>query len=263
MGIADSIPGISGGTVAFISGIYPRLLAALSALGSLKLRQVDWPFLLLLVSGIAFGLIGSAHLVHLFLSRPLSRCLLFALFSGLILASALQCAKRVSPWKRGEWTALLIGAVAAFFLTGWPGLGSAGSESPLLLIAIGALCGGAMILPGISGASLLALLGTYEPAIGALIAVVRGHFDALWLLVPLGIGLLIGLLLFARGVNQLFIHFPSITTALLTGVMVGAVRSLWPLSPGDGPLYLGGALLSGALGFSSLLFIEKTVAKEA
>jgi putative membrane protein len=311
MGIADSIPGVSGGTIAFITGIYERLIAAIGELSHFPghllrgrwreaVRSLNLSLFLPLLLGLGLGLIGMSHLLALLLNSELFRTLLLALFCGLVASSALFCTRRVSVWSWSRWIALVAGGLAAFLLVGalesrgssrlydvqlpadvekithlvcasnydpfgrlllnvperslermlslekiasdalvyshaeerWQAAGRvAGTCSKwidLRTVVAGAAASGAMLLPGVSGAFVLHVAGDYEPALDALRRATRGEFDGLGLLFSILIGMVCGLLVFARSIRWLFQRHADLTTALLIGMMIGALRSLWP-----------------------------------
>jgi len=341
MGIADAIPGISGGTVAFLTGIYPRLLAAI--------RRFDLRFLLPLFAGIGSGLLLFSHIAYRLLHHELGRPYLFSFFSGLIIASALMCARRIPRWGWRQWLALILGAVAAFFVTGlkapqghlydvqlpqervgqgWERatnyqlLGSVLLDVPERKVAhmlksgviggdslifrqsdgrwakagslelekgrfewkwplFGLLGGCAMLLPGLSGAYILTILGGYEAAIGALAQLPSR--EAFELLAALGVGALAGILLCARLIATLFARYEAASTALLIGLMIGALRALWPFMsfhwlldidrglvltplsperPMPSTLLFWGVLLFVAMGALTLRLVEEVAKKK-
>lgn len=231
MGAADLVPGVSGGTIALITGIYTRLIAAIASVGpstlSLLLRgrvsdawkAIDGPFLLVLGAGIATAVIGLASLLDWLLQHfPLP---LWAAFSGLVLASALSLVKQnYRLWSSKEWPLFIIGIGVAVFvgltqavqlpITPW-GVFLAGSV---------AIC--AMILPGISGSFLLLLMGMYQVIISAVVnleLVTLGLF-------ALGCGM--GLLLFSRLLQRLLLVAEQRVMAMLLGFLLGSLIILWP-----------------------------------
>lgn len=230
MGAADIVPGVSGGTIAFITGIYDRLIAAISAVdhrvAMLILRgqwraavtAVDGGFLLALLLGIGTSVASLAHLISWLLAvYPL---LVWAFFFGLIAGSALVLVRHVSHWQLATGTALVGGVLVAAGIALSPAtqLG----EGNLALFAAGFVAICAMILPGISGSFILVLLGMYGPVLAA----VEG-FDVLALGI-LGAGAVFGLLLFSRLLDWLLTHFHAACMALLTGFLVGSLLVVWP-----------------------------------
>lgn len=234
MGAADLVPGISGGTVAFILGIYPRLIAALASfkpsLFSLWRKQgflavwlaVDANFLLSLLLGIATSVALLAHLLsYLLLNYPLH---LNGVFFGLVAASAWLVAKEVNSFRLTGLLALVLGVLLAsqlkYFL---PALSSVwGSLSLLTYFLAGAIAICAMLLPGISGSFLLLSLGLYQPVIEALKTLnmpVIASFAA---------GALVGILAFSQVLNWLLKNFKTATFAFLLGFILASLKNLWP-----------------------------------
>ncbi len=243
MGCADIVPGISGGTVAFIMGIYSNLIESIKSVNVYTLctgrfkdffTRIAWKYLLALLSGIAFSLATLAHFIDYVLGHETYRILLYSGFLGLILASALFCAKLVKQWRFPHLMSLFVGALAAYLLTGSTVGASEASYRAThgldpWIILCGAIAVSAMLLPGISGSYLLTILGTYSVVIGALADFVR-NFDlsAFYILASMLIGIVIGALLFSHVVSWLLKHFHDMTIALLTGFMIGALKSVWP-----------------------------------
>ena len=241
MGAADLVPGVSGGTVAFIAGIYEELLDTLGGLGITTVqdlfrkgpvatwRAYNLGFLFALVIGIglsAISLAGALH--HLLAHHPV---LLWSFFFGLVAASV-PFMLRALP--RTDWNALTLvalssGAVLAWWLTGLPPMLQ--SDHPIFLFVAGAVAICAMILPGISGSFILVILGAYSAVIGAL-----KSFDVLRILAFAG-GALSGLLGFSKGLGWLFRKYRSLAIALLSGFLMGSLRKLWPWKENLEPLF--------------------------
>lgn len=250
MGVADLIPGISGGTVAFIIGFYQQLLESLKTVNgsSIRLlltghgkefaRRVEWKFLLTLLSGILCAFICFANLFHFILSHELYRVYLYALFLGLILASFVFCVRQVPVWNLFTVLALCCGAVIAFLLTQSTPANEVFSVPSSFLYVWLFICGSfaicALLLPGISGSYILTVLGVYPLVIEALVDFVNAgatfsfNWEAFAILISLGGGILFGAILFARGVSWLLRIYPSLTLATLSGFMMGALQSVWP-----------------------------------
>lgn len=251
MGAADLVPGISGGTIAFILGFYQPLLESLKTLNwnAFKLlfqgrggdfaRQVEWKFLLTLISGIGFSFVFLANLFHFILSQELLRIYFYAVFLGLILASFVFCIRQVGVWNYKTVSGLCAGIMIAFFLT--ESTLSPSMDAPLKtsffnawLIFCGSLAVCALLLPGISGSYLLTLLGVYPLVIEALADFLNGaavfsfRFEAFETLASLGAGIVLGAIAFARGVSWLLREYSQVTLAVLSGFMIGAIRSVWP-----------------------------------
>lgn len=321
MGAADLVPGISGGTVAFIMGIYEGLIGSLKTFNPttfsllLRFRFKDffnafaWEFLVALILGASCSFFMFAELFDDILNHEEYRVSLYSAFMGLILASALFCARQVKSWDWRKYAALVLGGGIAFILTGTglalPALeGEYGvhiprertynpSGKPILnyhegdqiligvssetlkamlsrgvvdpttrvyksdlnyykvagesvkdederprisvsMVFSGAVAICAMLLPGVSGSYLLTILGVYPTVIGALADLTKGlksmQFDseAFFILLSLGLGIMLGAISFARVLSWVLKHYHDITVALLTGFMLGALRSVWP-----------------------------------
>ena len=230
MGAADVVPGVSGGTVAFITGIYERLLNALKRLSPEALlvlkkdgiagfwQYIDGWFLLTLFSGIATSALSLVRVISYLLTY--FPHLLWAFFFGLILISSWIVGKQIEKWSSSAVVALIVGTVVAFTVTQL----SPTSVDPTLPIVFGAgliaIC--AMILPGISGSFLLLVMGMYAHVIHAI-----KSFDLVFIAV-FGVGCIVGLLSFSHLLSWLFTHYRSVTLALLTGFLLGSLNKVWP-----------------------------------
>ncbi|MEF8786694.1 MAG: DUF368 domain-containing protein [Haloarculaceae archaeon] len=248
MGAADSVPGVSGGTIALIAGIYERLIDALTALDPRVLQQVpeldssdgrqrfvaelqrmDVVFLLVLGLGVATSIVTISRVVHtaLEIARPQT----FAFFFGLIAASAVVLYDQLSLKTPLQIGAAIAGFLLAFFVTGISNGAGFGHALPLVFVA-GAVAISAMVLPGISGAFLLILFGQYEFLTGVLTDLVDGllAFGADDLLSNAGVvatfgcGAVIGLFTVAHAVNWALEEYREATIAFLVSLMVGSLR---------------------------------------
>ncbi|MBW3657323.1 MAG: DUF368 domain-containing protein [Actinobacteria bacterium] len=233
MGSADLVPGVSGGTIALVVGIYERLVAnirqgsraaSLLVRGSVPdairaLRFVEWSFLLPLLAGVLSAVVVLARTLELLLeTRPVE---LSAVFFGLIVGSVVVSATELREWS-GRILAIIVASAAVTFLG--LGLRSGRFEEPSLLIVLfgGALAICAMILPGISGSFILLMIGLYEYVLGAVSArdlAVIGVF---------GLGTVIGLGSFSTLLNWLLREYREVVLAVLIGLMAGSLRVLWP-----------------------------------
>ena len=237
MGIAEAIPGVSGGTIAFITGIYERLLSAIGGILSTKVinawrrgglsaawREADGTFLLSLAGGMVVGLgIAVVAITSLLEHYP---PVVWAFFFGLIVSSAIYVGRQITDWNIGNIGMLLLGAIIAYLLTTVNPL--AGSSSPILVFFSGMVAISALILPGISGSFILVLLGMYTVVFGALRGVVEGTPGSLLIMVCFAAGCLVGLAAFARLLTWTFKTYPNRTFAILTGFMLGSLNKLWP-----------------------------------
>jgi putative membrane protein len=230
MGSADVVPGVSGGTIAFITGIYERLLHAIKSidLTALKLlkefrikelwQHVDGTFLLTLGLGIGTSLFSLAKVItHLLSTYPIQ---VWSFFFGLIVISALVILREIKRWNIGVLLAIVVGCTAAYFITA--ATPAETPEAPWFLFIAGAVAICAMILPGISGAFILLLFGKYEYILTALKELKIGE-----ILVFMA-GCLVGLLSFARVVSWLFKKYHNLTVGILSGFMIGSLNKVWP-----------------------------------
>jgi len=244
MGGADIIPGVSGGTVALIVGIYDRLVTAISRvdltlLAHLRARRwhdaathVDLRFLLALGFGIGFGIVTLGGLMNTLLSSGQTRPLALAGFSGAIIASSILVARMVrsnTPAQTAGNAALgLAGAAFAYWLTQLSAVDAEPTLGYLFLCGAVAIC--AMILPGISGAYVLVLLGTYAHLTEILKGLPHGHVGTaeLTTVAIFGAGCATGLLAFSKVLRWLLASHQSPTMAILCGFMIGALVKIWP-----------------------------------
>ncbi|MGC8121494.1 DUF368 domain-containing protein [Marinobacter sp. VGCF2001] len=230
MGAADIVPGVSGGTIAFITGIYFRLLEAVSAAPLAVMRQlfrgdvagfwraIDGAFLISLMAGILASVVSLASAISWLLdTQPV---LLWSFFFGLIVASVWHVGQQVQRPAALLLVPFSAGVLFAWWITTLPA--SELTPSGLAFFGAGALAICAMILPGISGSFLLLIIGMYSPVLAAIKNVEPGYLG-LFLL-----GCLAGLLSVARLITLAFRHFHDIVLALLTGFMVGALNKVWP-----------------------------------
>ena len=230
MGAADVVPGVSGGTIAFISGIYEELITTISGvnLGLLSTWKADgfkamWEelngnFIVALFAGILVSIFSVMRVANYLLeNHPV---LIWSFFFGLVVASIWFVGKQIPKWTWKIVLALVIGAAVAFYIVSLPPLSA--SNSYLFLFFAGALAVCAMILPGISGAFILVLLGAYKSITEA------AHDFDLKTLGIVGIGAVFGLLTFSKILKWLFVHYSSITLAVLTGFIAGSLNKIWP-----------------------------------
>lgn len=271
MGAADVVPGVSGGTLAFILGIYEELLHAIHAVNLTFIRRLltlkwraafadlPWPFLLAVGLGIAAAIFTLAEGLSWALHTHPS--LIWAFFFGLVLASAIMVRKRVARWSFPTVLAAILSAAGAYLLVG---LAPAETpDTPWFLFLSGAVAICAMILPGISGAFILVLLGKYQAVLDAVV-----HLDFVTLFL-VAAGAATGLVSFVRLLRWLLGHYHNLTIAALTGLMLGSLRKVWPwktadvlsgrelnLLPASLTLEVGLAMALAALGFTLVLVIE-------
>lgn len=230
MGAADIVPGVSGGTIAFISGIYDRLIDAIAACTPDKLlwlakgrfketwQAVDGPFLLALLAGILTSIFSLAQLISYLLEEHPEP--LWSFFFGLIVASVLLVGRQIERWNVGAIAAIVMGTAFAYLITVAVPIQLPVTMLTLFFGAAVAIC--AMILPGISGSFILLLLGLYA---GVLEAVRNLDFALLGVFM---LGCIGGLLSFARLLAWLLDYARNITLAFLTGLLFGSLNKVWP-----------------------------------
>ncbi|MDD3118586.1 MAG: DUF368 domain-containing protein [Victivallales bacterium] len=280
MGAADVVPGVSGGTMAFILGIYEELLEAIKKFSSLEaigiythfqiaqaFRKLPWQFVLFLAAGIVAAFLTLAGPITWMLKNQPS--LIWAFFFGLVLASVVAVWRRVKKWNIFTYAFLIAGGVFAFWLVGV--VPTQTPENWWFIIICGALAICAMILPGISGSFILLLLGKYHfmlETIQNTKAAARSlDFAALWsngiVLLCFLVGIVIGLSSFVRLLSWMFRKAHDLTVAALIGFMLGSLRRVWPWKSGDINILPSEwnrttlfAISCAILGFALVLFIE-------
>lgn len=244
MGAADVVPGVSGGTIAFISGIYEELIESINKINFSVIKGIKengikntWAaingnFLVALVLGIAISVVTfSKIIVHLLDTQPI---LVWSFFFGLVIASILFIWKEITSWSWKSILSLLIGIVISYYITI-----AKPTESPdsyWYLFISGFLAIIAMILPGVSGAFILLLMGSYQTVIGTINQLREGlsivNFEiignALLKLGTFAIGAILGLKLFSKVLTWMFSNHKNTTLALLVGFMIGSLNKIWP-----------------------------------
>ena len=270
MGAADVVPGVSGGTIAFIVGIYEELVdsikgadkaLALLFKGRIALfwRLINGPFLLAVAAGIAISIVSLAKMITWALSvypEPV-----WSFFFGLVLASALFIARQISAWRYDRWIGFFAGAAIAFYITlATPAQTPDGLWFIFLSGAI-AIC--AMLLPGVSGSFILLLLGKYEYMMTAI-----GNMDIPVILVfMLGAG--IGIVLFSKFLSFLLKNYRDLTIASLAGFMIGSLNKVWPFKNALGDNVFSPSNLSwvpvvmAILGYAVVYYLEKISEKKS
>ncbi|WP_339705803.1 DUF368 domain-containing protein [uncultured Kriegella sp.] len=287
MGAADVVPGVSGGTIAFISGIYEELITSINNIEPSLLKvwkkdgfKVFWQklngnFLSALFLGIAISILSLAKFISWLLVNE--AILLWSFFFGLVVASIFFVGKAIEKWNLATIVVLLMGAALAYYITILPP--NENVESLPFLFLSGALAVCAMILPGISGAFILVLLGSYKTILDAV------HERNIQIIATVGLGAIFGLLSFAKLLKWMFNHYKNITLALLTGFILGSLNKIWPwkevletrtfgdkiitvkeqnVSPlaFDGDAQITYALVAAIIGFSLIFILERTASKK-
>ena len=287
MGAADVVPGVSGGTIAFISGIYEELITSINNIHPSLIKtwkkdgftafwkKLNGNFLVALFLGIFTSLFSLATVVSWLLENE--PVLLWSFFFGLVAASIFFVGKEIGKWNMGTILILILGAAIAYFITTLPA--SENSTGLPYLFISGALAVCAMILPGISGAFILVLLGSYKTILDAV------HERNIQIIITVALGAIFGLLSFAKLLKWMFSHYKNLTLALLTGFILGSLNKIWPwklvletktigdkiiplkeqnVSPFnfDGESQLLFAIISAIIGFSLIFILEKVASKK-
>lgn len=280
IGIAQIIPGVSGGTLALVMGIYERFLLLLNRTGSWLvslagffrspsgawtrqkelLKQIDWVFGILLAAGMGSAILLTSGLIEQALQQY--RHQTYGFFCGLILVSVMV------PWQkldRKRWQEALSGVIA-FVLLFWLGSlsaeGAGNNPSPLLFFIGGAVSISAMILPGLSGSFVLLVMGLYGPVISMINSLKAGQFSSelVLSLALFGIGMVLGLFSFARVLDWLLKKYHSITVSFLIGLMLGSLRKIFPFESGMSAGTVSGtvaAILIGGFLVAAVIFAAK------
>ncbi|MCX7550001.1 DUF368 domain-containing protein [Xanthomarina sp. F2636L] len=230
MGAADAVPGVSGGTIALISGIYEELISTISNvnISLLKIlrkeglkpfwKALNGNFILALLIGILTSFASFMRLAkYLIEQHPI---LIWSFFFGLIIASIFFVGKQINKWSISTFVALIVGAFIAYYVTTLPSMAS--NSNPLFLFIAGSIAICAMILPGISGSFILVILGAYKTLSDAI------HDWDFKRIAIFGLGAIVGLLSFSRVLKWLFKHYYNTTLALLTGFIIGSLNKIWP-----------------------------------
>jgi putative membrane protein len=243
MGAADIVPGVSGGTVALILGVYERLVTGISRVDMELIsevragrfasagRHLDLRFLFALGLGIGVGVVGLAGPMHYLLEHEMATT--FGAFFGLILASTLIVARLIQNWNPTTMFAAMAGAVFAYWLTGQVPVVADPSALYIFFCGMIAIC--AMILPGISGSFILLILGMYFHVTGVLKGFATGAVtvEGLMTVASFGAGAVIGLISFSKILRVLLERAQSLTMAVLCGFMFGSLRRIWPFKVED------------------------------
>lgn len=230
MGTADLVPGVSGGTIAFLFGIYEELLYSIRVVtgttpklvmrGKFKeaWQSIPFRFLIPLFAGIGLAIFGLASIFSYLLDTY--AVFVWSFFFGLVIGSALIIRKRIKSWTKGVIIALVISTILTYIVVGLTEV-SFGSD-PLSLFVVGAIAFCAMILPGISGSLMLVIMGQYETVLNAV-----SDRDFV-LLGAVAAGGVVGLALFSRLLGWLFKKYHAIVIAALIGMLIGSLRKVWP-----------------------------------
>ncbi len=230
MGAADVVPGVSGGTIAFITGIYEELVHSIKNINFRTIstlwkeglpafwKAVNGNFLLSLVGGILISVLTLARIIeYLLVNHPV---LIWSFFFGLIIGSAIFVSRSIEKWNIGTFISLLAGIAIAWIITSFTPAET--TEAYWFIFLSGALAICAMILPGISGSFILLLLGKYQFILSALN---EGRISIIAVLLT---GALTGIIAFSHLLSWLLEKFHHLTIALLAGFMIGSLNKIWP-----------------------------------
>lgn len=232
MGAADVVPGVSGGTIAFISGIYEELINSISKINlqAIKIltqegilafwKHINGSFFVALLSGIGISILSLAKIMKWLLeNEPI---MVWSFFFGLMVASVFFLMKEIEQWNLASLAVLLLSGIAAYIITVIPPLVNGSNDNIFFIFLCGAIAICAMILPGISGAFVLVLLGAYHTVLNALSS---WNFK---IILIFGIGALTGILSFSKALKWLFAKYRNLTFAGLTGFIIGSLNKVWP-----------------------------------
>lgn len=240
IGAADVVPGVSGGTIAFISGIYEELIHSISSINlkALKIlrkegikpfwKHINGTFFVALLLGIAISVLTLANLVTYFLNEH--PVMVWSFFFGLVLASVYIIIRTIDKWSVFSVISLMVGTAGAAYIATLHVTASGGDLWYIFVSGAIAIC--AMILPGISGAFILVLMGSYG-------IVMQGLKELDWLLISVfASGCLVGILSFSHLLKYLFANFKNLLLAFLTGTLIGSLLKVWPWKNnfGDAPV---------------------------
>lgn len=263
MGAANVIPGVSGGTIALISGIYSRLVGALDSVMSLEnwkllfkgqfkefWKKIDGTFLLWLAIGVCVSIFSLAKLAELCLHNfPIQT---WAFFFGLIAASAVVMFRGIKGWKAKDVIIALAGVALGYVICTLSPTETTDAKWFIFICGAIAIC--TMILPGISGSFILVILGKYDYIMGAVSDL------NLPVLLVFALGCVIGILAFAKALHWLLERREKETMLVLLGFVVGSLVKVWPWSNmdavPDGGMHIPGAVIWGAIGIALIIVIE-------
>ncbi|HAW19955.1 MAG TPA: DUF368 domain-containing protein [Flavobacteriales bacterium] len=237
MGMAEVVPGVSGGTIAFITGIYERLINVIKSIGPDLItairkdglrgvwKAMDGNFLASLLGGMVLGIVIGVFLItYLLATFPL---LVWSFFFGLILVSAWFVGKQISSWNGQIIAMLTLGAAVAYYIT--VAVPASGNPALWYIFFCGSIAVSALLLPGISGSFILLLLGMYTYIIPTVKEALKTfELDKLIILVVFGSGMLLGMIVFSRVISWTFKHHKDLTLAILTGFLLGSLNKIWP-----------------------------------
>ncbi|WP_237203896.1 DUF368 domain-containing protein [Rothia endophytica] len=273
IGTVETVPGVSGGTVALVVGVYERLIGAASSLmsgvkevavgtvrkdsaqrsaGFQRIKNLPWALLLAIFLGMGVAVVSMAHMMsYLVEDQPV---LTSAAFFGMVLASLYVPYNLAGKWRGKDWLYALVAAVIMYFIVSMPPAGDMSNPPWFLIMGAAAVAIAALVLPGLSGSFLLLSFGLYHSTMSAI-----STFDLTYITL-FGLGAVLGLATVVKGLEWVLEHHHHITLVVLTGVMLGALRALWPwktdtndlLAVGD---QAGAALIWCLVGFALVALV--------
>jgi putative membrane protein len=265
MGMAEVVPGVSGGTIAFVTGIYEQLIDSIKAfdleffklLGRARLKaayeKVNGSFLVSLFFGMGLGLVIAIFTISwLLLHYP---PIIWGFFFGLIIASAIYILRRVDQWNMVEITLLIIATLLAFWIV--QSTPASGNEALWFVFLSGMIAICALILPGISGSFILLLMGMYSVIIPSVKNLLK-TFDPQYLMITavFGAGCILGIGIFSRVLSWTFKKYKDQTLAVLSGFMIGSLWKIWPWRNPQSWLNESGELVTSSTATLGLLDME-------
>lgn len=241
IGTVETVPGVSGGTVALVVGVYERLISAASSLmsgvkeiavgtvrkdatlrgaGIQRVKGLPWVLLLAIFLGMGIAVISMAHMMsYLVEAQPV---LTSAAFFGMVLASLYVPFSFAGKWRNKDWLYALIAAGIMYFIVSMPPAGDMSNPPWYIIMGAAAIAIAALVLPGLSGSFLLLSFGLYQTTMSAV-----SNFDLTYITL-FGLGAVLGLTTVVKGLEWVLQHHHHLTLVVLTGVMLGALRALWP-----------------------------------
>lgn len=273
IGTVETVPGVSGGTVALVVGVYERLIGAASSLmsgvkelalgtvrkdadlrasGIQRFKELPWGLLIAIFLGMGIAVVSMAKMMsYLVETQP---ALTSAAFFGMVIASLYVPFSLAGKWRGVDWLYALIAAVVMYFIVSMPPAGDMSNPPWYIIMGAAAVAIAALVLPGLSGSFLLLSFGLYQTTMGAISDFNLGYI-ALF-----GAGAVLGLATVVKGLEWVLEHHHHITLVVLTGVMLGALRALWPWTSEANELlpvgeHAGAALMWGIIGFALVAIV--------
>lgn len=273
IGTVETVPGVSGGTVALVVGVYERLISAASSLmsgvkevavgtarkdaalrsaGFQRIKGLPWALLIAIFLGMGMAVISMAHMMsYLVEAQPV---LTSAAFFGMVLASLYVPFSFAGKWQGRDWIYALLAALVMYFVVSMPPAGDMSNPPWYIIMGAAAIAIAALVLPGLSGSFLLLSFGLYQTTMNAV-----SNFDLIYIAL-FGMGAVLGLATVVKGLEWVLQHHHHVTLVVLTGVMLGALRALWPWKTDSNDLLAvgdqaGAALIWCLVGFTLVALV--------